>query len=40
MVSLKNTSSLLTQTSIIDVCALRARIQQSPKLIFCSAVEF
>lgn len=37
---LKNTSSLLSQTSMIDECAMHALIQQSQKLIFCSTVVF
>ena len=37
---LKNTSSLLTANSLINVCAFRASMQQFPKLIFCSTVAF
>ena|GEM_PF-3416935 len=37
---LKNTASLLTANSMIDVCAFRASMQQFPKLIFYSTVAF
>ena len=37
---LKNTASLLTTNSMIDVCAFRASMQQFSKLIFYSTVAF
>ena len=37
---LKTLRVCLTQTSRIDVCACRARMQQFPKFIFCSTVAF
>gem|GEM_PF-3733527 len=37
---LKTRRVCLTQTSRIDVCACRARMQQFPKFIFCSTVAF
>ena len=37
---LKNTSSLLTANSMMNVCAFCASMQQFPKLIFCSTVAF
>ena len=37
---LKTLRVCLTQTSRIDVCACRARMQQFPKFILCSTVAF
>ena len=37
---LKNTSSLLTANSMMNVCAFCASMQQFPKLIFCSTGHF
>ena len=38
---LKNTAEFAyRQTSLIDVCAYRARIEQLPKFTLCSVVQF
>ena len=37
---LKNATSLLTQTSLIDVCAFRAPMQQSSRIDILSTVAF
>ena len=40
MARLKNTSKFALRKLAYDMCAFRARMQQSPKLIFCSTVAF
>ena len=40
MARLKNTSKFALRKLVDDMCAFRARMQQSPKLIFCSTVAF